>query len=145
MFGIDAVWLRDIVGVDVDVAHGPGFFEGDEHLVLNSSVTTATGNVVITLPRRWTEYVLRPYVLAGAGIMHLHTKDNLELFPFSATLVAIDFGAGATGMITARTGLSWEVRRFGSLSRKDTATTGLSFGPGRLSFWRASIAFAYRY
>jgi hypothetical protein len=150
MFGLDAVWLRDLVGIDVDVAHAPGFFTGKEGtvpppLVLHSSVTTVTGNVVITLPRRWTEYFLRPYVLAGGGFAHLRSQDYFKVFTLSETLTTVDFGVGVTGMLTNRTGLSWELRRFDSFGGKNSSKAGETLGRKRVSFWRASMAFVYRY
>ena len=40
--GVAGVWLGEIFGLDVDVAHAPGFFQSDNRLVLSSSVTTVT-------------------------------------------------------------------------------------------------------
>src|SRR5258708_6213816 len=53
--GVNAAVLGEVFGVDVDVAHTPGFFQtGDPNpLVLASSVTTVTGNIVVSVPRRF--------------------------------------------------------------------------------------------
>ena len=59
----------------------------------------------------------------------------------SRTLPAMDFGGGVTGFLTDRIGLSWEARYFRSTSG---GTEGVSLGPERLSFWRASMAVAVR-
>src|SRR5262245_17700847 len=70
VLGMSAAWIGDLVGVEGDVGWVPGVFEPQpKQLVLGSGVTTVMGNVVITLPRKWTEYTLRPYVAAGAGLM----------------------------------------------------------------------------
>ena len=50
------------------------FFRGgtrdlDFKLVSKSSVLTFTGNVIVGLPRRATEYTLRPYFVGGFGLM----------------------------------------------------------------------------
>lgn len=142
--GVDAAWLGDIVGVDVDFAYTPGFFEPDPRgLVIASSLTTATGNVVVGVPRRFAEYVLRPYVVAGGGLMHIHEVDFFDVIPITQTRPTVDFGAGAIGFITKRVGLAWEVRRFQSIGAQEQ--TGLSFGGEKLSFWRATMAVAFRY
>ncbi len=48
VIGASAVWLGEFVGVDVDFAHVPGFFQsGERALVLDSRVTTLMGNVVV--------------------------------------------------------------------------------------------------
>src|SRR5216684_2153210 len=49
------------IGIEADVGYTPGFFQyGDQHLVLSSSATTVTGNLVIAAPRHLTQYTLRP-------------------------------------------------------------------------------------
>jgi hypothetical protein len=133
--GVGGVWLGDIFGLDVDVAHAPGFFQSNKHLVLRSSVTTVTGNIVVALPRRLTEYTLRPYVVAGAGLMHASITDVFGV---------LRVGTSATGFVTKRIGVCWEVRRFQSVSRKSDGPV-VDFGPQELSFWRASMGLAIRY
>jgi len=55
LIGVSAVWLREIFGVEVDLAHVNGFFQaGDRRLVLDSRVTTLMGNVVVAAPARKT-------------------------------------------------------------------------------------------
>ena len=144
--GINAAWLGEILGVDIDVARTPGFFQtGDaSDLILTSSVTTLTGNVVVTAPRKWTEYVLRPYVVAGGGIMRLRATDYFQVFEVAKVRPAIDFGAGAFGFITSRVGVLWEVRRFQTIGGDDQLS-GISFGAEKVSFWRATMAVAIRY
>lgn len=146
IIGVGAAVLGDLVGLDIDVARAPGFFQsGDQTLVLASSVTTVTGNIVLTLPRRMTEYSLRPYFVAGGGVMRVYIDDSLGALPISETLATMDLGGGVTGFVTNRIGLCWEVRRFRSFSRKPRSQ-GVSIGPEeQLSFWRASMALAIRY
>jgi hypothetical protein len=144
--GGSLVVLNNVFGVDIDVADAPGFFQTDDSgLVLSSRVTTFTGNVVIAAPRSKTEYGLRPYLVGGAGVMRSRQKDYFALFPESKWLVALDIGAGAIGFFTNRSGVSWEIRRFQGLSGGPDAP-GTTLGPpGRLSYWRATMAFVYRY
>jgi hypothetical protein len=145
VLGVNAVWLREIIGVDVDLAHAPGFFQADDprHLVISSGVTTLTGNIVVAAPARKTEYGLRPYFVGGAGLMRVRIDHAFGVLPVAKTSPAIDVGGGVLGFITNRIGVCWEVRRFASLSR--TTEQGLSIGAERLSFWRASMALAIRY
>src|SRR5579872_1832784 len=144
-FGVTAAWIGEVVGVDVDLAHMPGFFQTGEPgaLVISSGVTTLTGNVVVAVPHRLTEYVLRPYIVGGAGVMRVSEQDYLSALPISVARPAIDFGAGAVGFITKQVGLAWEVRRFQSVGAEQQ--TGLSIGGEKLSFWRATRAVAIRY
>ena len=142
--GIGAVFLGEVFGAEVDLADAPGFFEsGDNHLVIGSRVTTLTGNVVVAVPRRLSEYALRPYVVGGAGLMRVRTTTSLNVFDVSRLFPAFDVGAGVVGFLTNRMGVCWEIRRFQTVDRN--TGNGVSFGEEQLSFWRASMAVAIRY
>jgi hypothetical protein len=116
VLGVGAALVGDIVGVEGEVSWGPGFFEPDpDRLVVRSGVTTATGGVILTLPKRLTEYTLRPYFVAGAGVMRVNISDVLSVFDPTKALAAYDIGGGAVGFLTSQVGLAWDVRRFGTL------------------------------
>src|SRR5206468_1450746 len=109
-FGVTATWLGEVIGVDADVGRAPAFFQhGDrpQPLVLQSAVTTLTGNIVIALPRRIARYTLRPYFVGGAGLMHAHQDPFAAGFAVSVTLAAMDVGGGVTGFLSDRFGLNW--------------------------------------
>lgn len=143
--GVTGALLADVIGIEVDVARTPGFFQsGDEHLVQRSSATTVTGGIIVAAPRHLTEYTLRPYLTLGGGLMRARIDDTLGVLRVEANLPAIDAGGGATGFLTKRIGLSWDLRYFRSVGGK-IGGTGLSFGPAQLSFWRASMALAIRH
>ena len=142
--GISAVFLGEVFGAEVDLADAPGFFEsGANHLVIGSRVTTLTGNVVVAVPRRLSEYALRPYVVGGGGLMRVRTTTSLNVFDVSRLFPALDVGVGVVGFVTNRMGVSWEIRRFQTVDRNNGS--GVSFGAEQLSFWRASMAVAIRY
>ncbi len=145
VIGISAAVVGEVFGVEVDVARGPGFFQtGKADLVLTSSMTTLTGNVTVALPRRMTEYTLRPYFVGGAGLLRPSTKTFGGVFELSGNLATVDLGAGVTGFVSRRFGVSWDVRRFQSIGgNTDELTT--DGGPVKLSFWRANMALAIRY
>jgi hypothetical protein len=136
--GANSVWLGEFVGVEWDLGHTPGFFQGSRNLVVGSRVTTLTGNVVLALPRRLAQYSLRPYVVGGAGIMNARSDDGSGVLTVSRTLAALDVGGGVTGFFTNRIGVSWDVRYFRSMGAG--SNKGLSFGNEHLSFWRAMMA-----
>ena len=54
----------------------------------------------------------------------------------------LDFGGGATGFLTDRVGLNWDVRYFRSVGGEEG--TGLTFGKEQISFWRATMGVAIR-
>jgi outer membrane protein with beta-barrel domain len=145
--GGSAVFLGEIFGGEVEIADMPGFFEAnDKNLVPYSRVTTVTGNVVVAAPHRLTEYALRPYVVAGAGLMRMRKTTTFDIFNLSATVPAFDIGVGAVGFLSNSVGVSWELRRFQDIGSNVSNENGSSFGPEQhLSFWRATMAFVFRY
>ncbi len=147
VLGAQAAWLGEILGVDVDVADVPGFFQTPStYLVTSSRVTTITGDAVVALPRRWAEYSLRLYFVGGGGIMRVREEspESPPVISVSKVTPAIDYGFGALGFLTNRVGLSWELRRF-QLVGGSSELVGTSFGPDRLSYWRAHMAVVVRY
>jgi hypothetical protein len=145
IYGVSVASLGEIFGVDVDLADAPGFFEGGDQLIISSRVTTLTGNIVIAAPRRWTEYVLRPYLVGGGGLMRVHAEDYFNVFPVNRVFPAFDVGGGVLMFMTNTLGASFEVRRFQNFYRQSN-DPGLTFvGEERVSFWRAGISLAIRY
>jgi len=111
--------------------------------VLDSSVTTATGSVLLAVPLSVTRESLRPYLTGGLGLMHASSSDVVGLFSFDENLLAMTLGGGAIGLITPRTGFRFDLRHFRSLSPDASATT--TSGIARLSFWRATAGVVIRY
>jgi len=143
MLGASATWLGNFFGVEGDIARVPGFFQTvSQQSVVSSSVTTVTGNAILTLPRKLTQYGLRPYFVAGGGVVSARIDHELALFDVDTTLKVLDVGGGATGFLTDRVGVSWDVRYFRSVGGKEG--TGLAFGKEQISFWRASMGVAVR-
>src|SRR5580765_4848569 len=71
-YGVSGLLLGEIFGVEADFGHTPGFFQAsDAPRVIDSGVFTLTGNLVVAMPRHLTQYTLRPYLVGGAGMMHV--------------------------------------------------------------------------
>jgi len=137
--GVNGGLLGEILGIDIDLAHAPGYFEvGTQSLVNSSSMTTFTGSVVVGVPKSRTIYTLRPYVLGGLGVVHAEYVDFLGLKP-TLTRPAVDMGGGVTGFVSDRVGLNWDLRYFRSVGG-DTDLQRDSLSQKRLSFWRANMA-----
>lgn len=133
-----------ILGAEVLTLWTPGFFEtGDLDLIVNSRTITAMGNVVITAPRRWTEYSLRPFISGGLGVMHAHVTSKADLLPISLNTVAVNIGGGAIGFLSERTGLRFDFRYHSTLNRLDDDDNP-SLGPVHLRYVTASIGIVFR-
>ena len=142
--GSVALLGNGILGVEGDIGHTPGFFEGNDPqgLVLSSRVTTMSGNVIVAAPLAVTRESLRPYVVAGLGLMQARTKNAADLFPVDRNLLGLTIGGGALGFLSERTGLRFDIRHIRAVSGAENP-----FVPGaaRLSFWRATAGVTIRY
>ena len=144
--GASVALLSDgIFGLEAEVGHTPRFFEGDDPLglVLSSRVTTVSGNVIVAAPLAMTRESLRPYLALGIGLMQARSKHVAGVLPVDDNLLAVSVGVGATGFLTDRTGLRFDVRHFKGLGVADAPMARV--GASRLSFWRATVGVTLRY
>jgi hypothetical protein len=136
-----------ILGVEAFSIWTPGFFDKSNpevNLIESSRTLVAMGNVVLTTPRRWTEYSLRPYVSGGMGLMHASTTEVQPgpILPIDVNVAAFNIGGGAVGFLTQRTGLRFDVRYHSTLNRLDEEAP--TFGPVHLRYVTASIGVVFR-
>jgi hypothetical protein len=129
-----------IFGAEGLVVWTPGFFTGDKGLVESSRSIAAMGNVVVTTPRRWTEYSLRPFVSGGLG--SIHTSRTEDVFPDNRNIPAFNIGGGAIGFLSKRTGLRFDLRYYSSLARSDEGN--VSFGRVYIRYMTVSVGVVLR-
>ena len=134
-----------ILGIEADIGHTPGFFQGGDPLglVLTSRVTTVSGNVIVAAPLALTRESLRTYVVGGLGLLQARSKHAADLFPVDKNLLGLTLGAGALGLVTDRTGLRFDIRHIKAVG----GAKGPFERPGasRLRFWRATVGVTIRY
>ena len=130
-------------GVEADFGYSPGFFGSKSELVTSSRVITLMGNVVIATPISVTRESLRPFFVAGAGLMDARLRTTIGIFDEKLANPAISLGGGALGRLSDGIQLRFEIRRFQYLTAQ--GATGIAFGTTRLTFWRADIGLAFRY
>jgi hypothetical protein len=129
-------------GAEVITTWTPGFFEGEDlDLITSSRAVSVMANVVLTTPRRWTEYSLRPFVSGGFGLMHIQ-KDDGGLFPADLNLGGFNVGGGAIGFFSERTGVRFDLRYHSTLRETDQGP--IAFGPVRLRYMTASLGIVFR-
>ena len=148
---------RGPLGVEGLFVFVPGFFTGGNTLppvtpggpsVNTSHVYTLMGNVVLTTPRSWNEYGLRPYLSGGLGLLRATQVDQGDLQTFRRNIPAYNLGGGATGFLSDHTGLRFDLRYTANLYNQDDPlaldpATGLNVR--RLHFWNASIGVVFRH
>jgi hypothetical protein len=145
-----------IIGAEGIFVLVPGFFQNSggltdsagtpipSDLVQSSRVTALMGNVVVTTPRRLTEYFLRPFVSGGFGLLRVSKTDIIEQgLPFTANFAAFNIGGGAVGFFSQRTGIRFDFRYYSTLHDTDHGT-GVSFGDVHLRYLTASVGVVLR-
>jgi hypothetical protein len=85
--------------------------------ITSSRVTALMANAVLTTPRRWTEYSLRPFVSGGVGLMRAARTDERNLFPLAVNQAGFNIGAGAVGFLSQKTGVRFDVRYYSTMHR----------------------------
>ncbi len=130
-----------LFGVEGLFVYTPGFFEqrGGPRFVQHSRTTALMANGVLTFPRRWTEYSLRPFVSGGIGRLGVNVKGDI---PVDLSVAGFDVGGGAIGFLSPRTGLRFDVRYYSALH--GTEHGAVSFGPVHLRYMTASIGIVFR-
>lgn len=143
-FGGAVSWLGEgVLGLEAIAVSTPGFFKGGEFELVESSRSFALmGNIVLTTPRNWTEYSLRPYVSGGYGLLHAAAQDISNVQPVDANLKGLNVGVGAVGFFSRRTGVRFDLRYYSTLSRTDLGP--MSIGPAYLSYLTASVGVVIR-
>lgn len=137
------------VGVEGDFVYTPNFFDREEIAQVESSRMYAVmGNVVLTTPRRWNQYGLRPYVSGGVGVLHASNQDIRGSIPtVRVNLMGMNVGGGAVGFLTDRTGVRFDLRYFKNVRGIDLEELGepISVGPVQLRFWTLSFGVVIKY
>jgi hypothetical protein len=135
-----------IVGVEAVGVFTPNL-KADTNLVnanvQSSRALAVMGNVVLTTPRRWTEYSLRPYVSGGFGLMTLSVVDkgNASPSPPTTNTPGFDIGGGAIGFFSQHTGMRFDLRYYRRLGGDPQF---VPTGAPQLSFWTASVGVVFR-
>jgi hypothetical protein len=105
-----------LFGVEGIASVTPRFFGHDSTFVAKSRLSTVMGNVVVTAPRRWTEYNLRPFVSGGFGLMRISKQEPIDdLLSFTENLLGYNIGGGAIGFFSRSTGVRFDARYYGTV------------------------------
>jgi hypothetical protein len=118
--GGSAIQLTNgIIGYEIEFGSITGYFEnGDLGLIKPGSyVVDLTGAVLLSLPPGATAGGLRPYLVAGGGLIHAEAEDFFEIFQVRRTVPAVTIGAGAIGLLTNTVGVRFDLRHLRSLSK----------------------------
>ena len=139
------------IGLEATYLRSSGFFErGSTNIVgvqfQRSLMYTLMGNAVLTTPRSWNRYGLRPYVSGGLGIIHASAEELI--LPFDLNLTGMNAGGGATGFFTDRVGVRFDLRYFRKVEGPNLEDLEIPITNGRpiqFRFWTASLGVVIKY
>ena len=143
-WGASFAWMgAGVFGFEGDFGYSPDFFGKTD--LGGSSVFTATGNVLLGIPFGGQKgFGIRPYGLAGIGLMHPEGEAFDTLFEGN-NKVSWDFGGGVLLFFGSRAGIRGDIRYFRTFEALDVLGVELEDGPGDLDFTRGSLGFVFRF
>ena len=138
---------RGPIGFEVDFGYSPNFFESSTtatgfRFTNKSNVTTLMGNLVVG----GHTGSVRPYALAGVGLLRTNVQDFAEVFTVNTKNdFGLDIGGGVMCFFSKSVGLRGDVRYFrGFRGTSDTSNpSGLTLSD--FKFWRGSLGLSLKF
>lgn len=144
------------LGLESFFVYVPGIFETPRpdpfsdvpysNAISESHSFALMGNVVLTTPRAWNQYGLRPYVSGGLGLLRASHNDRLS--PARANLPAYNVGGGAVGFLTDKVGLRFDLRFLRTLPPGEEQGPLQLTEDGshvRLHYWTGTVGVVFKY
>jgi opacity protein-like surface antigen len=143
-FGVGGM-AGGIFGAEFDFGYTRNFYAKDGAVVTKSNLITAMPALVIGIPVGGQSGVgIRPYVLAGAGLLRrdldFNTLDSVSRNDFGYVL-----GGGVMGYFTDHVGLRGDLRYFRNFKVDDFDIDNVDFDKGTFNFGRASVGVLFRF
>ncbi len=130
-----------ILGVEGEFGHSPSFYGAGAG---TSGVMELMANVVLGIPFGGEGAGLRPYGVAGVGVIRQHVAGRPGFADATSNNAAWDMGVGMMGLFSSHVGLQGEVRYFRNFDA-NSSTSGVSLAQGTFNFTRASVGLALRF
>ena len=133
-----------VVGIEADLGYSPDYFGRTE--AGDSSVLTATGNLLIGIPFGGQSGAgFRPYVLAGVGVVRSEHPGLEGGASVNNTEAGWNFGGGAMFFFGTAVGLRLDLRYFRTFGEVDFDIENGIVRRERLDFARASTGLILRF
>ncbi len=146
IYGASATWMsHGIVGVEIDGSIAPDLLDEDDGVILgiaDSNVTTVMGSIVLGAPLG--EPGVRPYAVAGAGLIRSRVSDADDIFDLDDNSFGINVGGGVYALVRKNLGLRADLRYFRGV-RDTNSSNDIDLELGSFDFWRASVGATFRF
>ena len=134
-----------VFGVELDLGYTSKFFTDTNLVVTKNNVLTVMPALVLGVPVGGQRGVgVRPYVLAGAGLIR-RDVGFANLVSFSQNDLGYTIGGGVMGFLGDHFGVRGEVRYFRNFQGDELDIIGLNFETGTFNFGRASAGAIFRF
>jgi opacity protein-like surface antigen len=144
-YGASAAWMsHGVIGVEIDGSLSPDLLDEDDGVILgiaDSNVTTLMGSIVFGAPLG--EPGVRPYAVAGAGLIRSRVADAEDVFDIDDNSFGINVGGGVHALVHEHVGIRADLRYVRSLRDAD-AGNGIDLQLGGFHFWRATVGATFR-
>jgi opacity protein-like surface antigen len=145
-YGASAAWMsHGIIGVEFDGSIAPDLLDEDDGVVLgiaDSNVTTLMGSIVLGAPLG--EPGIRPYAVAGAGLIRSRVSDADDIFDIDENSFGINVGGGVHALFSKNVGLRADLRYFRGVRDTDGGDD-VDLELGSFDFWRATVGATFRF
>ena len=144
------------IGLESVFVYVPGIFETPppdpfsntppSQAITKSHSLALMGNVVLTTPRAWNQYGLRPFISGGLGLLRVSHNDIA--FPARGNLPAYNVGGGAVGFLTDKVGLRFDLRYYRTLppGQEPGDQTVTEFQDRvHVHYWTGSVGVVFKY
>jgi opacity protein-like surface antigen len=142
-----------IAGFELDFGYSPEFFHNDPDngdpdidFLGSGNVTTLMANAIFGAPIGGMERSVRPYAVAGVGLIRQKVDDVDDVFDIDDNSFGFNLGGGVMGMFSDNVGIRGDIRYFRSF-RNDSGDgiDDLDFDLTGLSFWRGTVGVTFRF
>jgi hypothetical protein len=145
--GLEALFVY-VPGAFKSLELDPLFLDTNQapETITKSNASAVMGNIILTTPRGWNQYGLRPYVSGGMGLLHVYHNDLK--FPARANLAAYNAGGGAVGFLSDRVGLRFDLRYVSTTPHGRESGGDIVTGDServRVHFWTATVGVVLKY
>lgn len=141
--------LRGMWSVEADAAWTQDLFALDgitEPLFSDSAISTFMGNIVVASPWTMGGMRVRPFGMAGLGVIRTTIGDEDDDFlRVSNTHAGITLGGGVNVAIGDRFGVRGDVRYLRDLQKLESDSEFFSFADTHVSFWRSTAGLSIRF
>ncbi len=136
--GVSVGTFNALFGFEAEFGYAKNFF--GKAPGIDSSVLTVMGNLAVAPDLA----VVRPYVLAGLGLMKTHVSfTSASILTSDNNNLGWDVGGGLIVFVAPHVGIRGDVRYFHSF--QDLEALGFTLGDQKLDFGRASAALTFTF